>query len=216
MDGTSSPSWVAVGPTPQEHLIDGRLDVPSVERSPKRRCRCLCHLLVALVSALLGSASTTAYFIMHSLLDGPPTNSSAAPHTCPGLCVGRTLHGNFATNVSATKHVGPITVVVRFHVAHTFDWEARLSTLRVVPIDFEPHWLPNVLHPIRCDAVPFDLGAGCNVTVEDACTRQAFARNDIERLDLLWDPGLDALAASETVNTGFFTQTFVWSEDRVS
>ena len=61
-----------------------------------------------------------------------------------------------------------------------------------------------------------NTGEESNVTVEDACTRQAFAKNDIERLALLWDPGLDALAASETVNTGFFTQTFVWSEDRVS
>lgn len=75
--------------------------------------------------------------------------------------------------------------------------------------------VPNVLHPISCDDVPYALGEACNVTMESACTRAAFKKNDIEALTLLWDPALDALAASETVNTGFFTQDFEWTEPRL-
>ena len=107
-------------------------------------------------------------------------------------------------------------MVVQFRVEHSFHWPSRNATLRVDPIDFEPHWLPNVLHPILCDDVPFELDDACNVTMFSECTRAAFRKNDIQALTLLWDPSLDALAAAETVNTGFFTQTFLWSEERMA
>ena len=190
----------------------------SVEPPPRKRaCTCcafLCHLVVLALGALLGAAGATVFFVIHSL--GEHTNtSSAAPTTCPGVCASRSLHGHFATNVSASKSVGPVTVVVKFRVQHTFDWEYRIGAVRVDPIDFEPHWLPNVLHPIACEKIPFNLGDSCNVTLDSACTRAAFKKNDIEALTLLWDPALDALAASETVNTGFFRQVFEWVEPRM-
>ena len=125
------------------------------------------------------------------------------------------LHGSFTSNVSTTKAVGPVKVVVRFGVTHSFDSESGTGSLRVVPIAFEPHWLPNVLQPISCEAVPFTLGDACNVTMDDTCIRAGFAKDMISALSLLWDPTLDTLAAAETVSTGFFTETFEWTERRV-
>jgi hypothetical protein len=159
---------------------------------------------------LVGSSATAGLFIA---LRNQDTGTAHAP-TCPGVCVDRMLHGAYATNVSATKSVGPVTVVVQFHVAHTFDWASRTAEFRVDPIDMKPHWLPNVLHSSLCTGVPFALGEACNVTLDNACVRAAYAADDIVGLSLLWQPGADVISARETVDTGFFTQTFVWDEPR--
>ena len=213
MDGPSS------APTPNDPAVDGEALLPQARAATRKRAclrSCLCYSALILASALLGSASTTAYFVARDLLDSPANASSVEPTTCPGVCVARALHGTFAHNVSATKHVGPVEVIVKFYVSHSFDWDTRTAALRVDPIDFEPHWLPSVLHPIRCDAVPFTLGDACNITLGSECTRQAYKIDDIAALELTWDVGRDEIAASETVSTGFFTQTFVWSEERLT
>ena len=108
------------------------------------------------------------------------------------------------------------TVTVKFRISHRFDWPSRTVNFRVDPIDMEPHWLPKVLHPAHCESVPFALGDACNVSMADACVQKAYADDDIEALDLLWEPGQDVIAARELLNTGFFTQTFTWEEARFS
>ena len=46
----------------------------------------------------------------------------------------------------------------------------------------------------------------------DACMSAALKADDVMRLTYLWDAGADALSVREEINTGFFTETFVWSE----
>lgn len=200
--------------TPSAHLVHST-QMPYLEASPKPRrcCRiCLCQTCIILLSILVGIASTAACFVM---LDPHDVNVTAtAPTTCPGVCASRMLHGSFATNVSRSKVVGPVTVVVRFLVVHSFDWPSRTAALLVDPIDMQPHWLPDVLHRIHCTNVPFELGDACNISLSNECTRSSFQANDVKAFTLLWDPEQDAIDARETVATPFFTQTFVWREER--
>ena len=204
--------------TPRNHLLDTRQVPLLLESRRKHRraccCRCLCYSAIVLVSFLLGAASTTFYFIARDLLNSGSNSSAVGPTSCPGVCAGRTLHGRYVANVSATKKVGPITIIVKFGVVHAFDGAARTVEVRVDPIDFEPHWLPAGFKPLHCLDVPFGLGDDCNVTMADDCTRKAYADDDIAAFDLIWDPAADAIQARETVDTGFFTQTFVWNEHR--
>ena len=207
----------AMDVAPTNHLLSTQ-QVPLLLTSARKHrraccCRCLCYSALFLVAFLLGSASTTFYFVARDLLNSG-SNSSAVANTCPGVCANRALHGRYTANVSATKKVGPVTIIVKFGVIHAFDDPSKTVEVRVTPIDFEPHWLPAGFKPLHCLGVPFGLGDDCNVTMMNDCTRKAYAQDDIAAFDLTWDPAADAIQASETVDTGFFTQTFVWSELR--
>jgi hypothetical protein len=209
-------------PQPTRHIVDLRslplLSAHDLNRQSRRSrprcCSCLCYTLVAVLSALIGSGSTAAVLILADL-NGDNCSVPQLPPECPGVCVGRALDGVFEANVSTSKRVVGVTVVVSFSIRHAFFSHNGSATLSVVPHRFEPHWLPNVLHPIDCSP-SFTLSDNCTVTLnpDDACLRAAFKADDIVHLMHRWDPSQSTLAVVEQINTGFFTETFEWTERR--
>jgi hypothetical protein len=207
------------GDGPAVHVVDLR-QLPLLESAnPGSRKQvgrslcskfCCCCLLLLLLSAgaILGAGVT--FFVMKDL-----QSNFTVPDipTCPGVCAGRELHGEFRANVSRSKVVGPVTVVVSFSIGHMFDWDERTVNVSVKPIDFEPHWLPDVLHPIACDRVPFALDDGCNLTFTNECLVAAYKNDDITEMEFRWD-GQEGIDVTEVIDTGFFKQVFTWTEWR--
>ena len=70
-----------------------------------------------------------------------------------------------------------------------------------------------MLHPINCNP-SFTLSDNCTVTLnpDDACLHAAFKADDIIQLKHRWDPSRSTLSVVEEIDTGFFTETFEWSE----
>ena len=106
-----------------------------------------------------------------------------------------------------------VAVVVSFYVEHTFFSHNRSARLKVIPKAFEPSWLPNVLKPIDCRPA-FRLSENCTVHLdaEDECLKAAYKADDIVRLAHRWNVGRNELAVTEEIDTGFFTETFAWTE----
>ena len=155
MDDDGAPLNASPHPAaPARHVVDLRqlplLSAHDLQRQsrPTRCCSCLCYVVVAVISALIGSGSTAAVLILADLSDGDDNcTAPQLPPECPGLCVGRTLSGAFEANVSTSKRVLGVTVVVQFYIQHAFFSHNGSAQLNVVPLRFEPRWLPKMLHP---------------------------------------------------------------------
>ena len=213
---------------PSRHLVDLN-QVPLLAASRRRRTRsrclsCLCHLFVAVASAIAGSAATLVGVALADLRSDNCTVPDPAP-ACPGVCAGRILDGRFTANVSRSKTVVGLTVVVKFHVEHTFSLADQTYRMRVIPQAFEPHWIPFSLRPIDCSGVPFVLSDNCTLSTPPSetpgseCLAKAFKADDITDMTLRWDAtgqnGAGSLVVSESLKTGFFDETFVWTENRI-
>ena len=203
---------------PRRHIVDIN-QLPLLNsylhrgRASRTKCMsCLCCTLVALVSALLGSGCTAAVLLFTNL-GAENCTAPELPPACPGVCTARTLDGTFSENVSTTKKVLSVTVVVSFYVEHTFFSHNGSARLKVIPKAFEPRWLPNVLKPIDCRPA-FQLSDNCTVHLdaEDECLKAAYKADDIVRLAHRWNVRRNELAVTEEIDTGFFTETFAWTE----
>ena len=216
--------WLRVGhaPSPSHPPSLPLLDTSS---SRKRRrpyfCRCVLQFVIVILSMLLGAAGGAFYLLemgfVHLVPPTDETNSSST--TCPGVCTRRPLHGHFAANATASTIVGPLKVVIKFHVSHIFDWPARTVNVTIDPISHEPKWISSSIHPSRCDGVPFALGDDCNVTYSNECTDAAYKVDNVRAHQITYDTAQDMLASTETVKAGpggAFTTTFAWEESRLS
>lgn len=189
-----------------------------VEIRPKRTrrqclCSCLSYTLVGVAGFLLGAPAGGA--ATAKMLHDANNATLPTPHTCPGLCASRALHGEFAANVTSSHQLGPVTIEVSFYIRHKFDWDTRSVSMQMTPTSVKPSWAVK-LYPISCDRVPFAIGDACNMTVfTDDCLSQEQAADKIVGWTYAWDGG-DGLAVTQTLDGGMFKHTFAWDEKRTA
>lgn len=177
-----------------------------------RLARPCCCLIVAAISAAASAATT--FFVTKDLL----TANTSVPEdwSCPGVCAGRTFHGTYAANVTATKTIGVIKILIGFEITHSFDAIRETVNVSVVPTDVEPKLIP--FRAFTCNAVPFHVDDACNMTWMDDCLFNAYREDMIKSMTYRWDPSNDALLVTETIDVHFlgvsFTQVFRWVEHR--
>ena len=135
------------------------------------RCSTCSVVLIACACIALGVllGGGFVFLVMRSLNQQPDT---PLPQ-CPGVCLGRSLVGHFAGNVS--RSIGGWGQM-KFTISHRFFKNGSVSVVMQSIESPTPFW---ERHGYACYTVPASLADACNVSLSDACTQNAGAVNQV-------------------------------------